>query len=122
MVKILYVEDDPVNARLVRRMLSDSGYKLLETADGLEGLRIAAEEIPDLILMDVNLPNISGLDITRRLKSDRKLAHIPVIALTANTLIKDREEALKAGCNGYLPKPISRVELNKIIETFIRRS
>jgi len=122
MVKILYVEDDPVNARLVRRMLSDSGYKLLETADGLEGLRIAAEEIPDLILMDVNLPNISGLDITRRLKSDRKLAHIPVIALTANTLIKDREEALKAGCNGYLPKPISRVELNKVIETFIRRS
>jgi len=122
MVKILYVEDDPVNARLVRRMLSDSGYKLLETADGLEGLRIAAEEIPDLILMDVNLPNISGLDITRRLKSDRKLAHIPVIALTANTLIKDREEALKAGCNGYLPKPISRVELNKVIETFIRHS
>jgi len=122
MVKILYVEDDPVNARLVRRMLSDSGYELLETADGLEGLRIAAEEIPDLILMDVNLPNISGLDITRRLKSDRKLAHIPVIALTANTLIKDREEALKAGCNGYLPKPISRVELNKVIETFIRHS
>ncbi|MBC7870143.1 MAG: response regulator [Chitinophagaceae bacterium] len=122
MVKILYVEDDPVNARLVRRMLSDSGYELLETDDGLEGLRIAAEQIPDLILMDVNLPNISGLDITRRLKSDRKLTHIPVIALTANTLIKDREEALKAGCNGYLPKPISRVELNKVIDTFVRRS
>ncbi|MDX1992686.1 MAG: response regulator [bacterium] len=116
MTTILYIEDDPINARLVRRMLDDATFTLLSAEDGLEGLQIARQQRPDLILMDINLPSVSGLDITRRLKADKELRHIPVIALTGNDKMKDRGEALAAGCDDYLPKPVSRLELLKTIE------
>ena len=108
---ILYIEDNPNNTRLIRRMLSHSEYHLLEAETGLDGLAIAERERPDLILMDINLPDIDGLETTRRLKNDPFLADIPVIALTSNVMSRDRQDALNAGCDGYLTKPINRVEL-----------
>jgi two-component system cell cycle response regulator DivK len=117
--KILYVEDNPQNMRLVRKMLGAHGYSMIEAVDGLTGLRVATETTPDLILMDINLPDIDGMEATQRLKADLNLAHIPVIALTANAMPGDRERFLEAGCNGYLSKPISKSELIATVEQFL---
>lgn len=122
MSTILYVEDNPQNMRLVRKILKHAGYEMLEAEDGLSGLRTAHEARPDLILMDVNLPDIDGLEVTARLKNDAATANIPVIALTANAMVGDRERAMEAGCDGYLPKPISRQELLKTVVAFIGES
>ncbi|MFW5748806.1 MAG: response regulator [Chloroflexota bacterium] len=110
-MKILYIEDNPQNMRLVRKMLLSGGYDMLEAPDGLSGLAIAAREVPDLILMDINLPDIDGMEATGRIKSDPMLQHIPIIALTANAMFGDRERFLSAGCDGYLAKPVSKNEL-----------
>ncbi len=117
--KILCIEDNPQNMRLVRKMLSAGGYTIIEASDGFTGLRVAAEELPDLILMDINLPDIDGMEATQRLKQNATLAHIPVIALTANAMPGDRERFLEAGCDGYLSKPITRSELISLVEQFI---
>ncbi|MFN8374624.1 MAG: response regulator [Anaerolineae bacterium] len=117
--KILCVEDNPQNMRLVRKMLGSVGYNILEASDGLSGLRIAAEEMPDLILMDINLPDIDGMEATQRIKADTLLAHIPVIALTANAMPGDRERFLQAGCDGYLSKPITKSELIALVGHFV---
>lgn len=118
---ILYIEDNPQNMRLVRRMLVDSGgYTMLEAVDGYNGLEIIKNEQPDLILVDINLPGIDGLELTRRVKADANLAHIPIIALTANALYGDRERYLHAGCDGYLAKPVSRKELLSTVAAFLR--
>jgi two-component system cell cycle response regulator DivK len=109
--RILYVEDNPQNMRLVRKFLMMAGYEMLEAPDGLSGLRVASTECPDLILMDVNLPDIDGLEATARLKANPQLAHVPVIALTANAMHGDRERCLAAGCDGYIPKPVTKSEL-----------
>jgi two-component system, cell cycle response regulator DivK len=117
--KILCVEDNPQNMRLVRKMLGAAGYSIVEASDGLSGLRVAEEEMPDLILMDINLPDIDGMEATQRLKSNAVLARIPVVALTANAMPGDRERFLEAGCDGYLSKPITRTELLATVEQFI---
>jgi two-component system cell cycle response regulator DivK len=117
--KILCVEDNPQNMRLVRKMLGAAGYSIVEASDGLSGLRVAEEEMPDLILMDINLPDIDGMEATQRLKSNSALASIPVIALTANAMPGDRERFLEAGCDGYLSKPITKTELLATVEHFI---
>jgi len=104
--KILYVEDDPANRRLVRQVLTGAGYVLLEAADGLSGIQVAEQECPDLILMDIMLPDLDGYQVTTRLKSLPELAHTPIIALTAKVVDSARERALIAGCDGYIPKPI----------------
>lgn len=106
--KILYVEDNPQNMRLVGKILKHAGYVMIEAEDGRSGIDVAVRELPDLILMDVNLPDIDGLEATSRLKATPSTAGIPVIALTANAMVGDREKALQAGCDGYVPKPISR--------------
>jgi signal transduction histidine kinase len=106
MQKILYVEDDPVNRLLVRRVLTHAGYTVLEAKDGLSGIQIAQEERPDLILMDIMIPGMDGYQVTTKLKSLPELADIPIVALTAKTMESDRERALIAGCDGYIPKPI----------------
>jgi two-component system cell cycle response regulator DivK len=109
--RVLYVEDNPQNMRLVRKILVHAGYQVLEAETGLTGLMVAEQERPDLILMDINLPDIDGLEATTRLKNTPHLAHIPVIALTANAMVGDRERTLAAGCDGYLPKPVARQDL-----------
>lgn len=119
MGKILYVEDNSQNMRLVRKILVHAGYEVVEAENGLTGVDVALNENPDLILMDVNLPDIDGLEVTARLRENNSTKATPIIALTANAMVGDREKALAAGCDGYLPKPVSRVELLKTVETFL---
>lgn len=109
--KILYVEDNPRNMRLVRKLLEHAGYEVIEAYDGLTGIAMAQDHKPDLILMDVNLPDIDGLKATQRLKSMPSTGSIPVIALTANAMHGDKERCLAAGCDNYIPKPISKTTL-----------
>lgn len=116
---ILYVEDNPLNLRLVRKILISLGYTMLEAMDGMSGLELALDKRPDLILMDVNLPDIDGLEITGRLKREPQTAHIPIVALTANAMHGDRERCLAAGCDGYLAKPVARRELQDTLQHFL---
>lgn len=116
---ILYVEDNAQNMRLVAKILRNAGYTLLEASTGLDGLELAAREQPDLILMDINLPDIDGIEAVKRLKSTPVLQSIPVIALTANAMYGDREHYIASGCDGYLAKPIARMELLKTVEHFL---
>ena len=118
--KILVVEDNQDNRELVVKVLKINGYKVIEAADGEEALEKTKTENPDLILMDLFIPKIDGYEVTRRLKSDRDLKHIPVIALTAHAMKGDMEVALAAGCDGYIPKPIDVRELPKQIEHFLK--
>lgn len=120
MGRILYVEDNEQNMRLVRKILVHAGHELLEAPNGQSGLEVALRERPDLILMDVNLPDIDGLEATARLRNMPQVARIPIIALTANAMVGDREKALQAGCNGYLPKPVSRADLLTTVAEFLQ--
>ncbi|PJF22948.1 MAG: response regulator [Phototrophicales bacterium] len=119
MVKILYIEDNPQNMRLIRKIVTSAGYEMIEAMDGKSGLAATMRENPDLILMDINLPDIDGTEVTARIKSDPQVAHIPIIALTANAMIGDREAYLSAGCDGYLAKPVSRTELLNTLAHFL---
>jgi len=116
--RILYIEDNLQNKRLVRKVLSAKGYEVLEAEDGLTGIEAALRERPDLILMDVNLPGIDGMEATARLKKS-EIAKIPIVALTANAMHGDREKILAAGCDGYLQKPISNSALCEAVERFL---
>jgi two-component system cell cycle response regulator DivK len=120
-MKILYVEDNPQNMRLVRKMLESGGYQMIEAVDGMGCFRVLDDEIPALILLDINLPDIDGMEVTSRLKSNPELAHIPVIALTANAMYGDRERFLDAGCDGYLAKPVNKTELLNTLSYFLNR-
>lgn len=104
--KILYVEDNTANRVLVRQVLESVGYAVVEAVDGLSGIKVAQEEQPDLILMDINIPGMDGYEVTTRLKSLPGLSDIPIIAVTAKVMAGDRERALTAGCDGYIAKPI----------------
>jgi two-component system cell cycle response regulator DivK len=117
--QILYVEDNPQNMRLVRKMLTSAGYQVIEAFDGFSGLQAVAEERPSLILLDINLPDIDGLEVTARIKSDPELALIPIVALTANAMHGDRERCLSEGCDGYIPKPITKNELLTTVAHFL---
>ncbi len=108
---ILYVEDNPQNMRLVRKMLNSAGYQVIEAEDGMSGYQAIIDLRPDLVLMDVNLPDIDGLEVTARIKSLPDYAGIPMLALTANAMHGDRERCLEAGCDGYIPKPVTKNEL-----------
>lgn len=121
MAKILYVEDNYQNYRLIMRMLmlEQQQYELTQAATGADGLRLAAELRPDLILMDINLPDIDGAECTNRIKANPTLKHIPVVALTANAMVGDKEKYLAAGCDGYMRKPITRSDLQKVLATFV---
>ena len=120
--KILYVEDNPQNMRLVRKILVAAGYDVIEAMNGLSGVATASRETPDLILMDVNLPDINGLEATSRLKAVPQLSWIPIIALTANAMHGDRENCLAAGCDGYLAKPVMKNELLNTVAQFLKQS
>ena len=104
--KILIVEDNPQNMGVILMTLRGQGYTLLKAADGEEALKVADQEKPDLILMDIQLPKIDGLKVTRRLRQMPALSHIPIIALTAYAMKEDEEKAIEAGCDAYLAKPL----------------
>lgn len=118
---ILYVEDNHDNMMLVKRALEARGYRLLEAANGLKGVEMAEREDVDLILLDINLPDIDGYEVARRLRASSKtaLTHIPIIAITANALKGDAEKALDAGCDVYMSKPINIRELWARVEAFV---
>ena len=103
---ILYVEDNPENRLLIRRILQAEGYTVLEASNAYQAIDLVKTENPDLILMDINLPEMDGYTLTARLKTMPKLSTVPIIALTANVMRGDRERTLEAGCDGYIQKPI----------------
>ena len=105
--KILYVEDDPVNMALVRKLLRREGFQLLQAENGWKGLSMAQTYQPDLILMDMNMPDLDGYEATARVKAIPELQHIPVVAVTANAMAGDRDRSLAAGCEGHITKPIN---------------
>ncbi len=104
--KILYVEDDPASEILVRRILGSEGFEIVSASDGLTAIEVARRELPDMILMDINISGLDGYEVTTRLRTIEELKNIPIVAVTAATLSGDRERALIAGCTGYIPKPI----------------
>ena len=115
MAKILIVEDNPMNLDMLSRRLLRAGFQVIRAENGLLGVESARREQPDLILMDLSLPEIDGWEATRRIKSDPACQHIPVVALTAHALTSDRESALSAGCSDFDTKPIEMPRLlNKI--------
>lgn len=113
--KILIVEDNPQNMRLVEMALSAESYTLLEATNGEEALGVARKELPDLIIMDIQLPKMSGLEVTKKLREIPEFNRTPIIAITAYAMKGDKEKALDAGCNAYLSKPISARDLPQLI-------
>lgn len=105
--KVLIVEDNELNMKLFHDLLDSQGYETLQTREGLQALALAREHRPDLILMDIQLPEISGLEVTKWLKEDEDLAHIPVVAVTAFAMKGDEERIREGGCEAYISKPIS---------------
>lgn len=118
--KILIVEDDPTNFYIVHVLMEKEGCQVIEAKDGLEALEKASQHLPDLILMDMQLPLMDGYEATRRIKADKRLAGIPVVALTAHAMRGDREKTLEAGCSGYIPKPIDPYGFGKEVKKYLR--
>lgn len=112
--KILIVEDNELNMKLFTDLLETSGYEIVGTRDGTEALGLARQHRPDLILMDIQLPEVSGLDVTRWIKEDDELSDIPVIAVTAFAMKGDEERIREGGCEAYISKPIS---IGRFLET-----
>ena len=118
---ILYIEDNPDNRTLVQRALEAKGYRFVWAATGLDGLEKVYSEKPNVVLLDINLPDIDGYEVARRLRSEssRNMLYVPIIAVTANALRGDAEKALAAGCDVYMSKPINIRELWARIEAFL---
>jgi CheY-like chemotaxis protein len=119
MTTILIVEDNEMNRDMLSRRLERKGYNVLIAVDGEKGVEVARASMPDLILMDMSLPVVDGWEATRRLKSDDRLKHIPVIALTAHAMANDRDKALEAGCDDYDTKPIELPRLLAKMEALL---
>ncbi len=117
--RILCIEDNDSNMRLVSRIVEGEKHDFLRAMDGLTALSLARNERPDLILLDINIPGLNGLELAQQLKGDPALAMIPVIATTANVLLGDRERCLEAGCDEYLPKPLDVRELQGILRAYL---
>jgi two-component system cell cycle response regulator DivK len=115
---VLVVEDNVLNMKLFHDLLQAYGYNVLQTKDGMEALRLAREHRPDMILMDIQLPGISGLDVTKWLKDDETLKTIPVVAITAFAMKGDEERYLEGGCDAYIAKPISIANFLQTVERF----
>lgn len=103
---ILHIEDNPDNRVLVRRLLTSASYKVVEAVDAYEAIQRLRQHMPDLILMDINMPGVDGYTLTSKLKTVPSVKNIPIIAITANAMRGDREKTLRAGCDGYIEKPI----------------
>jgi two-component system cell cycle response regulator DivK len=117
--RILIVEDNELNMKLLRDVLEAYGYATITTAEGEAALALARERRPDLILMDLQLPDISGFDAVRRLKDDAETQPIPIVAVTAFAMVGDERKALTGGCDGYIAKPILLRDFLNLVEKFI---
>ena len=116
---ILIVEDNDLNMKLFHALLETRGYNVLQARDGMEGLRLAREHHPDLIIMDIQLPGVSGLVVAKSIKDDEKLKDIPIIAVTAFALKGDEERMREGGCAAYLAKPISTPNFLKTVAQYL---
>lgn len=119
MATILLVEDNEFNRDMLSRRLTRKGFKILIAEDGTSGLRMARESMPDLILMDVSLPDIDGLEITRQLKADAQMRRIPIIVITAHAMVGDRQQSLEAGADDYHIKPVDLSTLLNQIQALL---
>ena len=117
---ILYVEDNPDNRILIRRVLESEGYRVLEAPTAADALGALKQDSPDVILMDINMPDMDGYALTAQIRAMPTHTHVPIVAVTANVMRGDREKSLEAGCDGYIQKPIDIDELSNQIERFIR--
>ncbi len=117
---ILIVEDNDLNMKLFNDVLEAQGYTILQSKDGMEALKMAREHLPDLILMDIQLPEVSGLEVTKWIKEDDRLRDIPVIAVTAFAMKGDEEKIREGGCEAYIPKPISVSMFIQTVESFLK--
>jgi signal transduction histidine kinase len=116
LARVLHIEDDPRNRLLVRKLLASDGHEVIDAADGLEGVRLALSEHPDLVLVDLNVPGLDGFEVTLRLRTEPRLARIPIVAITAEG---DREMSLTVGCDGFLQKPIDARIFSRQVERFL---
>jgi signal transduction histidine kinase len=117
MTRILHIEDDPANRLLVRKLLTNAGHEVIDAADGLEGVRLACAQRPDLVLVDLNIPGLDGFEVTLRLRGEPSLAGVPIVAITAEG---DRETSLAVGCDGFLQKPIDARSFSTVIQRFLK--
>jgi two-component system cell cycle response regulator DivK len=117
---VLIVEDNELNMKLFHDLLDAHGYRTIQTRDGLEALDLARKHSPDLILMDIQLPEVSGLEVTKWLKDDEELKQIPVIAVTAFAMKGDEEKIRQGGCEDYISKPISVMKFLETVRRFLR--
>lgn len=111
-IKLLYIEDNSLNMRLVSRLLKHTDFEMIEAMDGITGLRVAQQEKPDIILVDINLPGISGIEVVMRLRQNKAFYQTPIIAVTAYSIAGNVEEYLKAGFDAFLAKPLNRREFH----------
>jgi two-component system, cell cycle response regulator DivK len=118
--RILVIEDQEDNRRIMRDLLAASGYESMEAVTGDQGLATAEREVPDLILMDIQLPGLDGYEVTRRIKANPALKHIPIIAVTSYALSGDDQKAYAAGCDGYVTKPFSPKQLLAKIREYLK--
>jgi two-component system cell cycle response regulator DivK len=116
---VLCVEDNKINMVLVSRIVEADGYNLVRAENGPRALEVLEESRPDIILLDINIPGIHGLELARKLKGDERWADIPIIATTANVLVGDKERCLEAGCDEYLPKPLDIRKLREIMRAYV---
>lgn len=121
-ITILYIEDNPDNMTLVEKALRPLGHNFLGAHTAQAGLELVTQHSPALILLDITLPDMDGYEIARRLRNDPATASIPILALTAHALIGDGEKALASGCNAYMVKPISIVELRTRVQSFLAKT
>jgi len=117
--RIMVIEDNQSNMTLIARVVEAEGYDLIQVEDGKKAMELLADEIPDLILLDINIPGIHGLDLARQLKADERLAKVPLVATTANVLLGDRERCIEAGCDNYLPKPLDISKLREMMRDYL---
>lgn len=120
--RILIVDDNPVNLKLATDVLEMEGYAVEKAVDAEQAQEMLRSTTPDLILMDIALPGMDGLTLTRKLKADQRLKHVPVVAMTAFAMKGDEQKALDAGCDGYITKPIDTRKLPEQIAAFLRRN
>lgn len=119
--KVLIVEDNELNMKLFDDLLGAHGYDTIKTRDGMKVLELARTEKPDLIVMDIQLPEVSGLEVTQWLKKDNDLKHIPVVAVTAFAMKGDEEKIRQGGCEDYVSKPISIIDFMKVIQKHLEK-
>lgn len=119
---VLCVEDNLTNMLLVSRVIEAEGHEMLKAKDGFKALEVLEGTTPDIILLDINIPGINGLELAQRIREIERLGSVPIVATTANVLVGDRERCLEAGCNEYLPKPLDIRRLRSVMREFLAQA